>query len=62
MGYNSFELTGFLFFVPPDAIQLEIKMDGRFSNIAQGSAGQKTTALLSLILRSNTGPLIIDNI
>ena len=45
---------------PPDAIQLEIKMDGRFSNIAQGSAGQKTTALLSLILRSNNGPLIID--
>lgn len=45
---------------PPDAIQLEIKMDGRFSNIAQGSAGQKTTALLSLILRSNKGPLIID--
>lgn len=46
--------------VPPDAIQLEIQMSGRFSNIAQGSAGQKTTALLSLILRSNAGPLIID--
>lgn len=46
--------------VPPDAIQIEIQMNGRFSNIAQGSAGQKTTALLSLILRSNTGPLIID--
>ncbi|WP_461811501.1 TrlF family AAA-like ATPase [Faecalimonas sp.] len=46
--------------VPPDAIQLEIKMNGQFSNIAQGSAGQKTTALLSLILHSNTGPLIVD--
>lgn len=46
--------------VPPDAIQLEIKVNDRFSNIAQGSAGQKTTALLSLILRSNEGPLFID--
>ena len=40
--------------------KIEIQMSGRFSNIAQGSAGQKTTALLSLILRSNAGPLIID--
>ena len=54
------DIDDLLMWVPPDAIQLEIKMDGRFSNIAQGSAGQKTTALLSLILRSNTGPLIID--
>lgn len=54
------DIDDLLIWTPPDAIQLEIKMDGRFSNIAQGSAGQKTTALLSLILRSNAGPLIID--
>ena len=45
---------------PPDTIKLELFTDGQFTNIETGSAGQKTAGLLSLILHSNSGPIMID--
>lgn len=47
---------------PADSIKIFFKPDGANQriNITNGSPGQKTAALLTLILRNNANPLILD--
>lgn len=48
-------------FLPEDAIEARVRAtDGNFKPLAQGSIGQRSTAMLSLLLSSGDQPLIID--
>ncbi|MCL4516991.1 MAG: AAA family ATPase [Firmicutes bacterium] len=48
-------------FLPEDLIRSELRdTSGSFRSIEQGSVGQKSTAILSLLLSSGNEPLIID--
>jgi hypothetical protein len=48
-------------FLPEDAVEATARgADGRFKPIAQGSIGQRSMAVLSLLLSAGDEPLIID--
>ena len=48
-------------FLPEDQVEARVRsVDGSFKPITQGSIGQKSTAILSLLLSSGDQPLIID--
>lgn len=58
---SQFETEVDLWF-PPDRLQVRYKQQGesRFRELDQGSPGQKTAALLAVILELNTDPLVLD--
>ncbi|GGD73369.1 hypothetical protein GCM10011514_41780 [Emticicia aquatilis] len=45
---------------PEDEIQIEYKLGNTYKPISNGSAGQKTAAILTLLLSHGTKPLILD--
>lgn len=45
---------------PEDLLQVEFNSHGRWAPLSQGSPGQRSAALLSLILSSGKEPLILD--
>jgi hypothetical protein len=48
-------------FLPEDAVEARVRgADGSFKPISQGSIGQRSTAVLSLLLSSGDQPLVID--
>lgn len=57
--YEYFE-DELLTWIPDDKLTLEIKTGNRFSPVDAGSPGQRTSAILSLILSISDAPIIID--
>ena len=45
---------------PEDEIQIEYKVGNTYKSISNASAGQKTAAILTLLLSHGTKPLILD--
>ena len=46
--------------IPEDNLELEIKIDNRFKSVEMGSRGQRSSAMLALILNTSNVPIIID--
>lgn len=46
--------------IPEDSLELKIKIGNEFKSIDTGSHGQRTSAMLSLILNTSDVPIIID--
>lgn len=46
--------------IPEDSLELKIKVGNEFKSIDTGSHGQRTSAMLSLILNTSNVPIIID--
>ncbi|WP_347160172.1 TrlF family AAA-like ATPase [Pontibacter chitinilyticus] len=54
------DIDKILLWVPEDRIVLKLKRQGREEDIEGGSAGQRTAAILSLLLSIDNVPLILD--
>lgn len=52
--------TNLLVWIPEDSLELKIKIGNEFKSIDTGSHGQRTSAMLSLILNTSNVPIIID--
>lgn len=46
--------------IPEDNLELEIKVDNQFKSVDMGSRGQRSSAMLALILNTSNVPIIID--
>lgn len=58
---NSFNIENELFmWIPEDLVKLELKRNNRFISIDAGSAGQRTSAILTLLLQVSKEPIVID--
>lgn len=54
------DLDKILIWFPEDLVSLKLKINGKEENIDVGSAGQRTAAMLSLLLSIDDTPLILD--
>lgn len=57
---NSDDISNLMVWIPEDSVKLSIVDGGRQIEVEQGSAGQRTAAVLALILSLDDKPLIID--
>ena len=57
---NSDIETELYVWVPEDSLELEIKIDKHFKTVEMGSRGQRSSAILALILHTSNVPIIID--
>ncbi|MGM9986440.1 MAG: TrlF family AAA-like ATPase [Bacillaceae bacterium] len=54
------DIDKLLVWFPEDHVSLKLKINGKEENIEVGSAGQRTAAMLSLLLSIDDTPLILD--
>ncbi|MCG4734475.1 hypothetical protein L0M92_12775, partial [Casaltella massiliensis] len=57
---NKEDINDLMIWVPEDKVKLSIVDNKREIDVDQGSAGQRTAAILALILSLDDRPLIID--